>query len=99
MRPIIVIILQLTVSYSQYNPLMDDPTDRGCLDHSDCTVLGYKFGCLLYKCIDYSVVTGCDEFLHCPSDKQQCIRYFGDQVELEVANDNDSLLQNLPAWL
>ena len=31
-----------------YDPLRDDPDSMsvGCLDHSDCTVLGYRWGCL-----------------------------------------------------
>ena len=31
-----------------YDPLRDDPDSMsvGCLDHSDCTVLGYRWGYL-----------------------------------------------------
>ena len=33
-----------------YDPLRDDPDSMsvGCLDHSDCTVLGYRWGCCLH---------------------------------------------------
>ena len=62
-----------------YDPLQEDIgslEDIGCLDHSDCTVLGYKFGCLVYKCVDYSTVRGCDPTQPCPGDKEyQCIKY------------------------
>jgi len=57
--------------------LTDDLTEKGCLDHSDCTLLGYKYGCLVYKCVDYSKVIGCDEYKLCPSDeKYECIRTY-----------------------
>ena len=58
---------------SGYNPLEDESTDRGCLDHSDCTMMGYKYGCLVYKCVDHSMVTPCHDHLECPQG-QQCIR-------------------------
>ena len=58
---------------SSYNPLEDESTDRGCLDHSDCAMMGYKFGCLVYKCVDHSMVTPCHDTLECPGG-QQCVR-------------------------
>ena len=67
------ILLLITITQGQYNPLLDDHTDRGCLDHSDCTVLGYKYGCLVYKCVDHSRVTPCHDLLECPQG-QECIR-------------------------
>ena len=72
--------LLLPVSVSRgYDPLQERPgssEDIGCLDHSDCTVLGYKFGCLVYKCVDYSSVWGCDDTQSCPGDtaEYQCIK-------------------------
>ena len=35
-----------------YDPLRDDPDSMsvGCLDHSDCTVLGYRWSCLHTIC-------------------------------------------------
>ena len=77
---LILLSLLLPVSVSRgYNPLQERPgssEDIGCLDHSDCTVLGYKFGCLVYKCVDYSSVWGCDDTQSCPGDtaEYQCIK-------------------------
>ena len=85
-----------------YDPLRDDPDSMsvGCLDHSDCTVLGYRWGCLhtisihylytlsvlstdylsrwgclVYKCVDHSQVTGCDDTRPCPADQEyECVK-------------------------
>ena len=75
----ILLSLLLHVSVTRgSDPLQEVPgstEDIGCLDHSDCTVLGYKFGCLVYKCVDYSSVTGCDDTQPCPGDMEyQCIK-------------------------
>ena len=71
---VLLLMISVTSVSSRYNPLEDDSTDLGCLDHSDCTVLGYKFGCLVYKCVDHDLVTPCDDQLQCPDQGLQCIR-------------------------
>jgi len=40
-----------------------------CTDHSDCTVLGHKYGCLLYKCTDYT-----DPSLISCQDQEDCCK-------------------------
>ena len=69
----VLVTLKNVELMSGYNPLEDEPTDLGCLDHSDCTMMGYKYGCLVYKCVDHSIVTPCHDQLLCPKG-QQCIR-------------------------
>ena len=78
MTPLLLsLLVQVSVTRG-YDPLQEDIGSRediGCLDHSDCTVLGYKFGCLVYRCVDYSTVIGCDESQPCPGDTEyQCIK-------------------------
>ena len=78
MTPLLLSLVLLVSVTRGYDPLLEDISsseDIGCLDHSDCTVLGYKFGCLVYKCVDYSTVRGCDDIQPCPWDTEyQCIK-------------------------
>ena len=58
---------------SSLNPLEQEGPEVACLDHSDCTQLGHKFGCLLYRCVDHSLVQSCQSAQDCPED-WDCIR-------------------------
>ena len=33
---------------------MSSMTSVACTDHSDCIVLGHRYGCLLYRCADFT---------------------------------------------
>ena len=46
--------ITLASSLANLNPLEQEGPEVGCLDHSDCTQLGHKFGCLIYRCVDHS---------------------------------------------
>jgi len=48
-----------------------------CTDHSDCTVLGHRYGCLLYKCVDFKdeKLRSCSKKLKCP-EEESCIRTY-----------------------
>ena len=50
------------------NPLEQEGPEVGCLDHSDCTQLGHKYGCLIYRCVDHSQVQSCESDLDCPAE-------------------------------
>ena len=47
-----------------------------CTDHSDCIALGHRYGCLLYKCTDYTdprlVLCGVEDDCE---DGYQCYRH------------------------
>ena len=51
-------------------------TTIACTDHSDCTVLGHKYGCLLYLCTDYTdpMLASCAQQNDCDSDQYTCVR-------------------------
>ena len=48
---------------ASYDPLRDDPDSMsvGCLDHSDCTVLGYRWG---YLHTIHTICTICTHYLY-----------------------------------
>merc|ERR1719250_214508 len=45
-----------------------------CTDHSDCTVLGHRYGCLLYKCTDYTDTSllSCQDQEDCCQGDDEC---------------------------
>lgn len=45
-----------------------------CTDHSDCTVLGHRYGCLLYKCTDYTdpSLLSCQDQEDCCQEDDEC---------------------------
>jgi len=74
-----LLLLQTTVSF------LSDP-GVACTDHSDCTVLGHRYGCLLYRCADFTdhSLVSCttqedccaQEDGGCEEDKYTCVRTY-----------------------
>ena len=64
-------LLLVSVQISMCSMLnMTSLSDTGvaCTDHSDCTVLGHRYGCLLYRCTDYTDT----RLVHCTEEKDCC---------------------------
>merc|ERR1711892_1012117 len=56
-----------------------------CTDHSDCTVLGHRYGCLLYRCADYTDTSRrtcqaqedcCQGEEDCQEEEYTCVRTY-----------------------
>ena len=78
-------LLLLSMQTSMLSMLeMSGMTSMACTDHSDCTVLGHRYGCLLYRCADYTDTSmlSCteqedccqEEGAHCQDDFYTCVR-------------------------
>ena len=71
-----VLLPRLVLSLSSLlslNPLEQAGPEVACLDHSDCTQLGHKFGCLIYRCVDHSQAESCQSGPDCP-EAWHCLR-------------------------
>ena len=65
--------LRLAVSSVVWDPLQEEGPEVACLDHSDCTRLGHKFGCLVYRCVDHTRAAPCHAHTDC-RDQRECVR-------------------------
>ena len=48
--------------------------EKACTDHSDCTVLGHRWGCLLYQCVDFTKLdlVSCKTVKDCCTEQEGC---------------------------
>ena len=76
MSPAWLLCLWLAVLTSSLrDPLEEEGPEVACLDHSDCTRLGHKFGCLVWRCVDHSLTTGCISAQDCGDEADfQCVK-------------------------
>ena len=66
--------LRLAVSSVVWDPLQEEGPEVACLDHSDCTRLGHKFGCLVYRCVDHTRVDPCNTHAECLDQQRECVK-------------------------
>ena len=49
--------------------------DPNLCNFGQCTNYVPRWGCLVYKCVDHSQVTGCDDTRPCPADQEyECVK-------------------------
>ena len=65
---------RLLLPSSLWDPLKEEGPEVACLDHSDCTRLGHKFGCLVYRCVDHTRVTPCNTQSECQDHQRECVK-------------------------
>eukprot|EP00092_Neocalanus_flemingeri_P087349 GFUD01110228.1.p1 GENE.GFUD01110228.1~~GFUD01110228.1.p1 ORF type:complete len:231 (+),score=56.76 GFUD01110228.1:1-693(+) len=83
----------MTSLSSMFN--MTSLSDPGvaCTDHSDCTVLGHRYGCLLYRCADYTDTS----LVHC-TDQEDCCTTEGEDKECRDGNNHTCVRTYLPPY-